>query len=174
MINTDIIKALSPCKERVNNYLKHYKEFSGSVREFSELTEITYSDKVWVLKRIATKEQREQWGARCAQSVLHIFEKAYPDDKRPRAAVEALLAGTCTKGLKRGANAAYNAAAYAANADAAYAAYATAAAAANAAYYAANAAAYAAAANAADAGPIGLKQQRLNLRMLVSIMEGNL
>ena len=81
------------------------------------------------------------WAADCAERVLPIFEAKYPNDNRPRLAIEA------ARGVD--GDAAYAAAAYAA----AYAAYAAAAdAAARAAADAADAAAYAAyAAYAADA-----------------------
>jgi hypothetical protein len=76
-----------------------------------------------------------QWASDCAEHVLHIFEKKYPDDDRPRKAIEVVRN--------------YAADDAADDAGAAYYAAATAAAAANAAYYAAYAdAAYYAAATA--------------------------
>jgi len=93
----------------------------------------------------------------CAERVLHLFEEKYPDDDRPRKAIEAAKSGNAAAADANAANAAAaNAAAYAAaaaNAAAAAAAYAADAAnAAAAAAAAANAAAYAAdAANAANA-----------------------
>jgi hypothetical protein len=99
------------------------------------------------------------FAADCAARVLPIFEAKFPDDDRPRKAIEAARLGAVAAAAARAAdaaNAAYaHAAAYAA-ANAAYAAAAAANAAANAAYaaaYAAYAAAYAAraAANAAYA-----------------------
>ena len=78
------------------------------------------------------------FAADCAEHVLYLFEEKYPDDDRPRKAIQA--ARDFANGLITAANAAY--AAYAANA-------AVVANAANA--YAANAAAAAAAAAAADA-----------------------
>jgi hypothetical protein len=90
-----------------------------------------------------------QWAAECAKRVLRHYEDRYPEDKRPREAIQAAL-----KWAKDPTEANRNAAAAA---DAAYAAYAASAAAAayaaaNAAYAASNAAAAdAAAADAADA-----------------------
>jgi hypothetical protein len=92
-----------------------------------------------------TREIAVTFAADCAERVLPIFEARFPDDDRPRKAIEAA----------RSSDAYANAAAYAANAAAAYAA--NAAHAAHAAHaagaYAADAAAYAAyaAAHAADA-----------------------
>ena len=135
MINSSIIRAMKPCTPRFENYLNWYSDFEGTAREFGELPEITLDDKIWVLRRIANNAQVVKWGALCAQSVLHFFEEKYPNDKRPRIAVEAALGGVMTDEIRANA------------ADAAYAAYA--ADAANAAAYAANAAAYAANADAA-------------------------
>ena len=91
-----------------------------------------------------------------AESVLKVFERKHPDDKRPQQAIEAAKAWLDGKGTARAAYAAADAAAdsaYAAYA-AARAAYAAAYAAADSAYaaYASRAAARAAAAYAADAG----------------------
>ena len=84
-------------------------------------------------------------GAASARTVLPIFEKKYPDDKRPRAALDAvdryLLHGTPIDiSVRSAAYAAYAASAFA-FADAAYAAYAAYAASADAADDAADAAA---------------------------------
>ena len=110
----------------------------------------------WLIVRILTKKQRVQYAIYAAEKVLHIFEEKYPDDKRPRKAIEAArnyLKNPTeeTKKAAYAANAAYAAAdaanaAYAA-ADAANAAYAAADAAYAAAYDAAYDAAYAAAAD---------------------------
>ena len=105
-----------------------------------------------------------RWAADCAEHVLEIYESAYPNDDRPRKAIEAARNGDAAAADAAYAAAAYaaaaNAAAYAAAAAAAYAAtayaaayaaYAAAAAAAADAAYAAAYAAYAAAAYAAAA-----------------------
>jgi len=96
-----------------------------------------------------------QWAAECAKRVLKHYEDKYPDDKRPREAIDAAIrwAKDPTQANRDAAYAAADAAAhaaYAAAADAAYAAAYAAAAAADAAYAAAHAAyaAYAAAAAA--------------------------
>ena len=120
----------------------------------------------WYTNLAARKKVQVKFAILCAKATLHIFEEKFPDDKRPRAAIEA--AESWLKGYRaaaadnaahaanaaNAANAAYAAdAAYAAAyaADAAYAAYAAAAAA-----DAADAAAYAAAYAAADAAGLDL------------------
>ena len=74
-----------------------------------------------------------QFAILCAESVLHYFEDKYPNDKRPRKAIEAAKEYLRTKNAAHDADAAHaayaDAAAYAADAaDAAHAAYADAAA----------------------------------------------
>jgi hypothetical protein len=99
----------------------------------------------WLIVRVMTKKQYVAYAIFAAEQVIEIYEKKYPDDKRPRLAIEAAknyLNNPSAKNKKAVADAA--AAAYAA-ADAAYAAYAAAYAAyADAAAYTAYAAAYAA------------------------------
>jgi len=106
-------------------------------------------DSRWVTQKlITTKKQAVLIAVFAAECVLDIFEKKYPDDKRPRNAINAAkawLKNSCKK-TKEAAEAAV-CAAY--DAAAAYAA-ADYAADAKAATYAAEAAVCAAAANAAD------------------------
>jgi hypothetical protein len=147
MITNDIIKSLNPCKDRLDNYLKFYEDKEHTKAQFMELKNITHEDKLWVAFRLMTRDQVIKAVADIAESVLHIFEKKYPNDPRPRKAIEA--ARICD------VNSAPTAAAYAAAA-ATYAAaddatYAAAYAATAAAYAAADDGAYAAAAYAATA-----------------------
>ena len=100
----------------------------------------------WLIVRIMTRPQYLQYAIYSAEQVIGIFEKKYPNDKRPRMAIEAVkkvLKKDTEKNRAHAANAAYaaHAAAYAAHA-AAYAAHAAAHAA-----HAANTAAYAVAKN---------------------------
>ena len=53
-------------------------------------SEIPLKDKFWfVCKKLATKEQNQQIAIFCAETVLHIYENKYPNDKRPREAIQA-------------------------------------------------------------------------------------
>ena len=149
-INKEIIEKLNPCRDRFNNYLQNYADFDGMLEDFILLDNITYGDKVWVFTRLATKKQNVKWALLCASKVLSIFEQQYPQDKRPRLALEAVenylkkpnhATNYTANTAYHAADAAANAATAAANAAraaraAAYAAYT----AANAAYAAANAA----------------------------------
>lgn len=87
-INKQIIEKLKPCQDRFDNFKKHYSDFDDDLKEFILLENISYSDKVWVFTRLATKMQNVKWSLLCASKVLHLFEEKYPNDKRPRKALE--------------------------------------------------------------------------------------
>jgi hypothetical protein len=132
---------------------------SMSVLEVMELDAVSVEDRLWVAIRALNKKDRRLFACDCAEHVLPIYEKYYPDDSRPREAIETMrryARGEATKEeLEIANNAAYAAAnAVADDADDAWAAANSAADAAanNAASAAANAAwAAADAADAADA-----------------------
>ena len=77
-----------------------------------------FSDTNWLLTKIFTKEQNVRYAVFAAEQVLPFFEKKYPDDLRPRNAIEMAKKYLNTDAA---AYAAYTDAA-AAYADAAYAA----------------------------------------------------
>jgi hypothetical protein len=135
LITKEYLKSLNPCEDRYKHYLENYSDWQGTLDEFINLPKLTYNDKKWVFVRSIDKDKLRLVAADFAERVLHIYESKYPNDNRPRKAIEAARNGD-----------------YAAAYAAAYAAYADAADAADAAAYAAAAAAYAAAAaDAADA-----------------------
>jgi len=105
----------------------------GKVGCFKLTTTKELSCPDWYIDDKKRRRVQVQFAVLCAESVLHIYENQYPDDNRPRKAIEA-----AQNYLKKPSNAAAKAANAAANA-AAYAAYE-----AKAANAAANAAAYAA------------------------------
>lgn len=155
MINLKFIKKLKPCQDRLDNYLKFYSDKEFTPRQFMGLKNITQEDKLWVAFRSLPEKTVRIIAGEIAMTVLHIYEEKYPEDFRPRKAIEFALKGESNINA---ANAAANAAAdadYAAAKSAAYAA-------ADAVYYSTYAA-YAAthaAANAAKANP-GLDQEKL-------------
>ena len=121
----------------------------GKVGCFKLTTTKELSCPDWYIDDKKRRRVQVQFAVLCAESVLHIYENQYPDDNRPRKAIEAAQnylkkpsnAAAYAAYEAYEANAAGNAAAYAAyaayEANAAYEPYA--------AYEAANAAAYAAA-----------------------------
>ena len=141
-INTEKLKELNPCVDRFKNWLEHYSEFCGSFNEFLDLDKITYDDKMFVIKKLIPKEILVKWAILCAESVLHFFERKFPNDKRP---------GDCIAYLKTGEKNIEKLINHKKSADAAYAA-----------AYAADAAAY--------ADDARLKQKNKNLEFLKSLL----
>ena len=125
-------------------------------------------DSSWIMQKlITTKKQAVMIAVFAAECVLDIFEKKYPDDKRPRKAIDTdkeWIENPCIKTKDAATAAAYAAyAAYATVADAAaayaaYAAYTTAA---------DVAAAYATAAATADAAKKGIQLKIANYAIKV-------
>lgn len=108
-INTEIIRKLSPCKERFNVYLKHYAEFDGSMVDFLELDKITAEDKIWVSVRVLPRFLVEVFAIDCAFAAAGYADAAAADSA---AYVAVVAADTATHAYSAGAYAAY-AAAYA-------------------------------------------------------------
>lgn len=90
------IRAAGPCKGGWEKLLKHMGKTHTDAKhddtEFSlavVLESNGLDDALWVLDR-AIKNRRicSLFAADCAESVLHIFEAAHPDDDRPRRAIE--------------------------------------------------------------------------------------
>ena len=65
-ITTELIKAMNPCQDSLDNYLKNYADFTGSLREFFALTEIATRDKLWVFVRLkGIDEQLRRFAVLC-------------------------------------------------------------------------------------------------------------
>jgi hypothetical protein len=170
---------------------KAEKEFNGNIHKIINylIKNNRPNDASWLITRYMNKKQNVIYAIFAAEQVLHIFEKQYPDDDRPRKAIIATknyLKNPCKKtknadddddaydddaaeAAAYAADAAYNAAAYAANtaynayaAEAAYNAYNDAAEAA----YAADAAAYAAADAAYAADELKIKIIKNGLKII--------
>ena len=128
-INESWLRNKSACSDGIEWFLEQ-KEIDGSgleiVRKLMKENRLTWAN--WAMARIMTYKQYVSYAVYAAKQVINLFEKKYPNDKRPRQAIEA--AKKCiTEPTKknRDADAAYAAydAAHAAvhvAADAAYAA----------------------------------------------------
>ena len=90
-IDKDFLVGLRPCSERWSNFVKNYHTFSGSMQEFLALDKISYSDKAWVVRKTIPRKVLVLWAAKCAESVLPIFEKKYPENKSVRECIEAVF-----------------------------------------------------------------------------------
>ncbi len=80
-ITVDTIAKLNPCESRFGNFKENYPNFEGTLTDFISLDKITYDDKVWVAIRLLSKNQLVEWSVACAESVKHIFESRYPENK---------------------------------------------------------------------------------------------
>lgn len=89
MVNLEVIKTLNPCKDRLDNYVKFYENKSFTKRHFMGLKNISHQNKLWVAFRLMPKEKVRLATADIAELVLPVFESKYPNDNRPRLAIEA-------------------------------------------------------------------------------------
>ena len=138
------LREKSACSEGVKWFLKQKETDAVKVLEkLIKEKQLPWAN--WTIVRVMNYKQRVQYAVFAAEQVIGIYEKKYPDDKRPRQAIEA--AKKCIDNPSEENKKAAYAAAYAAAAAAA--ATADAAAAAAAAYAAAAAAAAVAAVDAA-------------------------
>lgn len=122
------IKSHSPCEDGWENLLNHLgkTEADDEVLELRTILESNgIDDTLWALRAVEGKDKELRlFAADCAEMVLPIYEKQYPDDDRPRKSIQAArdyANGLISSGELAAAGAAAFAAAMAA-ADAAYAA----------------------------------------------------
>ena len=159
LITKDYLKSLSPCENRYKHYLQNYKDWQGTLDEFLDLPKLTHDDKIWVFVRSIDKNKLRFVAADFAERVLHFYENKYPNNDRPRKAIEAARnnnADAAACAAARAASYAAARAAYYAASCAAYYAYAAARVADDDAYAAAS---YAAASYAADAAAASRKHE---------------
>jgi hypothetical protein len=88
MINKDYLKSLSPCEDRYKHYLEHYKNWSGTLDEFLDLPKLSCRDKRWVFFRSVNKKILHLTAINFAEPILNVYETRFPDDIRPRKAIE--------------------------------------------------------------------------------------
>jgi hypothetical protein len=152
-ITVDWLKEKNACSEGIDWYVKHGKKENvfDVIKDLKKEKQYQWAN--WLLSRTFTKLEAVKYAIFAAEQVIGIFEKKYPNDNRPRKAIEAAKVWLKNPNEKNrnGAYAAAAADAYAAAAADAYAAAAADAYAADGAYDADAADAAAAAADAADA-----------------------
>jgi len=151
-ITVEWLQSKGACLESLEEW--HKETDHGTLTTLNRLIDKNPEWGNWLICRLMNKKQAVKYAVFAAEQVIDIYEKAYPNDKRPRNAIEAAkeYLKNPSKKTKAYAYAAYTAAyaaAYAAAYIAAYAAAYTAAYAA--AYTAAYTAVYTAAYAAADA-----------------------
>jgi hypothetical protein len=87
------IKYYSPCKDGWEKLLNHLNKLQAD-NEILELRTILESngldDTIWALRTVEGKDKEIRlFAADCAELVLPIYENGYPNDTRPRLAIEA-------------------------------------------------------------------------------------
>jgi hypothetical protein len=125
-ITLEFLETNSACQTGIKFFKK---EFNKPIEHKIFINKLIEKDRYqwayWVIVKILNKTNNIKFTIYAAESVLFLFEKEYPDDNRPRKAIEA--AKNCLKNKTadvEAANAAYAAASSAYNA--AYVAYAAA------------------------------------------------
>jgi hypothetical protein len=76
-VNTKIIQELNPCKDRLDNWLKHYPKFNQDITKFLHLKNITHTDKLWVALRLISLEMRVIFALDCSFSAYAADADAY-------------------------------------------------------------------------------------------------
>ena len=82
------LKDLSPCVEGFKWYSNNIKT-DDLESILLQLAEYRWRWCRWLMVRVLNGKQNKLLAIYCAELVLPIFESKYPDDKRPRKAVEA-------------------------------------------------------------------------------------
>ncbi len=156
-VTFEILKTFNPCVDALEWAEKTYKPTANVKSEVlikDLMSKKRYEWANWLIVRLMDKPQYVAYAIYAAEQVIDIYEKKYPNDVRPRKAIEA-----AKEYLKNPSEENKCAAANAARA--------AARAAANAAYAAADAAAYAAADAAADAAYAAADAARKKLQIKI-------
>ena len=82
------IEERQPCEEGVKWYNSRTDKTPLGLLD-GLIAEKRYEWSNWFVSRILDRKDRMRFSVFCAEQVLDIFEKKFPDDKRPRLAIEA-------------------------------------------------------------------------------------
>ena len=87
-ITREWLKEIDACSEGVD-WFHNQKETDGTkvIKKLIKEDRIDWAN--WTICRMFSKKQKIQYAVYAAEQVIDIFEKKYPDDKRPRKAIEA-------------------------------------------------------------------------------------
>jgi len=90
-INKEWLKEKSVCSEGVKWFkARKFKTDSQVIGDLMADDKLEWAN--WVIARIMKRKQYLSYTIFAAEQVLELFEKKYPDDKRPREAIEAARA----------------------------------------------------------------------------------
>ena len=67
-INLEVIKALKPCEDRLDDYMSKFSGFEGSLVDFLSLEGLLAEDKIWVSLRLIPRDELEIFAIDCAFS----------------------------------------------------------------------------------------------------------
>ena len=93
----NIIRAAKPCADGWEKLLKSLPadiDHDAPIAFSHILKSNGQTDAIWSLRCVLPSQEKQRdcearlFACDCAESVLHIFEAKFPDDKRPRACIE--------------------------------------------------------------------------------------
>ena len=87
-ITIELLEKYEACEEGIDWF--NAQEETDLAKVCDKLLAEDYFDWAnWLLSRILSKDNKIRYAIHAAELVLHVFEEKYPDDDRPRKAIEA-------------------------------------------------------------------------------------
>ena len=99
MITKKFLLKICACREAIEYFDEKKLSLSASdwIRHLIKKDKLEWAN--WFIVRCMKYKQYVSYAVYAAEQVIHIYEKKYPDDKRPREAIEA--AKRCIKNPSR-------------------------------------------------------------------------
>ncbi len=93
-ITKEKLREFNACTGGYKWFLEQYPDGNAEIKELIEriIAAKRHDDANWLLSHIMNRKQRIAYAIFAAEQVIHIYEKQYPSDSRPRAAIEAAKA----------------------------------------------------------------------------------
>jgi len=89
-ITLEFLNKLNACSDGIDYFIGNNLE---NIDVYNLIEKLNNDDKCiwsnWLISRLLEKENKIRYAIFAAELVLHIFEKKYPTDDRPRKAIEA-------------------------------------------------------------------------------------
>ena len=86
-ITNNWIEKHCPCKEAIDWWDKTERDPLTIIKKLIEENHLVWAN--WFIVRVMTYKQFVSYAVYAAEQVIYIFERKYPDNKRPRNAIEA-------------------------------------------------------------------------------------
>lgn len=90
-ITENKLEKMGACQKSINWFISCNTtdpiELMKIAQKSNNLKTMRYA--IWGFTHVIDKKNRIRFAVYCAEKVLHLFEKEYPDDKRPRQAIQA-------------------------------------------------------------------------------------